>query len=249
MGDHVKEALYSTRLSGLVQVMSRYMYRAHVIYWVSPSLTFGSSGSHCTKWADDKHKSSRARASARTWPTPLHTPTIKRPCVKSCLMGGRGKYGLEERYLCLSQQPAAKVESVPLTPTSGRRGIQLIKDADPAQPMSASNQSPLWSLICRNLFSSVSFFYLLFGFPSFKFPSGILNVIPNPSGGLKFFSFLFYSFCLSSHLWIPFWNSEWNTKSFKWTSFYSASLKLRSKKMQPNSKASCFQLTTVDFGG
>ena len=86
---------------------------------------------------------------------------------------------------------------------------------------------------CRLL----SFFSLLFGLRSrklflrflsfiffsvcaiFEFPSWILNVIQNPSGGFKFFSFLFFSFWLSSLLWIPFRNSERNTKSFKWTSF------------------------------
>ena len=40
---------YSTRLSGLLQVMSRHTYRAHVIHQVSPSPAVGSSGSYCTE--------------------------------------------------------------------------------------------------------------------------------------------------------------------------------------------------------
>ena len=82
----------------------------------------------------------------------------------------------------------------------------------------------------------------------FEFPSEILNVIQNPSGEFQFCTFLFFlafkpplnsllkfwmlykilqvnfnsahffSFWLSSLLWIPFWNSECYTKSFRWIS-------------------------------
>ena len=66
--------------------------------------------------------------------------------------------------------------------------------------------SLLFSLSWRKLFPSVSFF-LFSSFSAcakFEFLFGILKIIQNPSGGLKFFSFLFFSFWLLSFLWIPF---------------------------------------------
>ena len=68
-----------------------------------PGPTFGfvkplaSSGSHCTKWADEQHRLSRVRVygSFPTFP-PLYPhfnwPSGFWPCVKSCLVGGSDKY-------------------------------------------------------------------------------------------------------------------------------------------------------------
>ena len=65
-------------------------------------------------------------------------------------------------------------------------------------------------------FKFFSFLSFLFGFQTFfELPFGILNVIQNPSGGFKFFSFLFFSF-LAFKPSLNFWNSECNTKSFRW---------------------------------
>ena len=111
---------------------------------------------------------------------------------------------------------------------------------------------PFWNSECyTKSFRWISILHIsfLFGFQaSFEFPSEILNVIQNPSGGFKFCTFLFFlafkpflnyllkfwmlykilqvnfnsahffSFWLSSLLWIPFWNSECYTKSFRWIS-------------------------------
>ena len=66
-----------------------------------PGPTFGfvkllaSSGSHCTKWADQQ--TSRVRVTARSRPSPPLYPHFNRPsgfwpCVKSCLVGGSDKY-------------------------------------------------------------------------------------------------------------------------------------------------------------
>ena len=80
------------RLPGLVQDMYGHPCRTQV----SRSPVAYSSGSHCTTWANDQHKSDRAQASARARPpTPL-TRTISRPCVMTLcqvyLMGGRDKH-------------------------------------------------------------------------------------------------------------------------------------------------------------
>ena len=67
-----------------------------------PRPTFGfvkllaSSGSHCTKWADQQHR--QQGSSLGSFPTsPPHYPHFNRPsgfwpCVKSCLVGGSDKY-------------------------------------------------------------------------------------------------------------------------------------------------------------
>ena len=111
---------------------------------------------------------------------------------------------------------------------------------------------PFWNSECyTKSFRWISILHIsfLFGFQAFfEFPSEILNIIQNPSGGFKFCTFLFFlafkpslnsllkfwilykilqvnfnsahffSFWLSSLLWIPFWNSEYYTKSFRWIS-------------------------------
>ena len=73
-----------------------------------PGPTFGfvkllaSSGSHCTKWADQQ--TSRVRVTARSRPSPPLYPHFNRPsgfwpCVKSCLVGGSDKYYLSIGHL------------------------------------------------------------------------------------------------------------------------------------------------------
>ena len=62
------QASHSTWLLGLVQAMSRHMCWILVIYRVIPSPAVGSSGSHCSKLADDQHTFNRTRTSVRTWP-------------------------------------------------------------------------------------------------------------------------------------------------------------------------------------
>ena len=52
-------AQHTTRLLDLLQTMNGHLYRAHIIYRVSPCPAPGSSGSHCNKWIDDQHKSGR----------------------------------------------------------------------------------------------------------------------------------------------------------------------------------------------
>ena len=72
----------------------------------------------------------------------------------------------------------------------------------------------------------------------------------NHWGGFKFFSFFGVGVGVQAFFEFPFGIlKETQNPSSEINSFYSAPFELRSKKMQPNSKASCFQLITVDFGG
>ena len=86
---------------GVVQGTGRHTYRTHVIYRVSLRPA-GSSGSHCTKWADDNHSLAR-----------VIDPTFKKTLYQ--VLSGRNKYHRAYvpggRYLSLSHQPAADVES------------------------------------------------------------------------------------------------------------------------------------------
>ena len=77
-----------------------------------PGPTFGfvkllaSSGSHCTKWADEQHR--QAGFESRLVPDlpPLYPhfnrPSSFWPCVKSCLVGGSDKYRLALRLRILN---------------------------------------------------------------------------------------------------------------------------------------------------
>ena len=76
--------------------------RAWTQIWVQVQL--GSSGPRCTKWADEAAVSTRARASARAWPSPSLNPHEYRPSghwpwVKSYPVGSRDKYP-ELKDLC-----------------------------------------------------------------------------------------------------------------------------------------------------
>ena len=55
-----------------------------------------SSGSHCTKWADEQHWpaefESRFVSDLPSPLSPLNRPSGFWPCVKSCLVGGSDKY-------------------------------------------------------------------------------------------------------------------------------------------------------------
>ena len=84
----------STRLQGLVQAMNWRPCRTQVIYRMSLCPAADSSGSDCIEWADDQHKSGETHASARARPPCSLTPTISRPCVMTCLVGGSDKYNI-----------------------------------------------------------------------------------------------------------------------------------------------------------
>ena len=62
----------------------------------------GSSGSHCTKWADEQHRPAGFESRLVSDPPPLY-PHFNRPsgfwpCVKPCLVGDIGKYRQLRRF-------------------------------------------------------------------------------------------------------------------------------------------------------
>ena len=73
--------------------------RAWTQIWVQDQL--GSSGPHCTKWADDQQGTSRGLCPTFPSPNPHYNrPSAHWPCVKSCLVGDRDKYRVPQLVSC-----------------------------------------------------------------------------------------------------------------------------------------------------